>query len=222
MILLSWVRFIPWYDIGGIMAGVACEGWNAYPSGAPDFTSGFHRGSCCPVTCVSLFHVIVLSFVFWVLIVPFVWLPGIYIFYYTTISKLNMSCEVCSMWWLGIKDELRSLFREQQTYHEIQINGETWTFIWKIEGLGTKTYKYKLGEEVTAIGLHGYEQKVYLKFVLETYVLCFIINADQVHMIFHWKKYQRKCNNNIDRSDIFSPRAVTFPWWGDCVPQWPA
>jgi len=31
---------------------------NAYPSGAPDFTSGFHRGSCCPVICVSLFHVI--------------------------------------------------------------------------------------------------------------------------------------------------------------------
>jgi len=31
---------------------------NAYPSGAPDFTSD----SCCPVICVSLFHVIVLSF----------------------------------------------------------------------------------------------------------------------------------------------------------------
>jgi len=29
-------------------------------SGVPDFTSGFHRGSCCPVICVSLFHVIVL------------------------------------------------------------------------------------------------------------------------------------------------------------------
>jgi len=37
---------------------------NAYPSGAPDFTSGFHRGSCCPVICVPLFHVIVLSFGF--------------------------------------------------------------------------------------------------------------------------------------------------------------
>jgi len=40
---------------------------NKFPSGAPDFTSGFHRGSCCPVICVSLFHVIVLSsgFEFW-------------------------------------------------------------------------------------------------------------------------------------------------------------
>jgi len=28
---------------------------NAYPSGAPDFTSGFHRGSCCPVICVFYF-----------------------------------------------------------------------------------------------------------------------------------------------------------------------
>jgi len=55
---------------------------NAYLSGAPDFTSGFHRGSCCPVICVSLFHVIVLSFVFWVFIVPFVWLLGIYICYF--------------------------------------------------------------------------------------------------------------------------------------------
>jgi len=37
---------------------------NAYPSGAPDFTSGFHRGSCCPAIFVSLFHVSVLSFGF--------------------------------------------------------------------------------------------------------------------------------------------------------------
>jgi len=56
------------------MTGAACRAGNAYPPGAPDFTSGFHRVSCCPVICVSLFHVIVLSFVFWVLIVPFVWL----------------------------------------------------------------------------------------------------------------------------------------------------
>jgi len=32
------------------------------PSGAPDFTSGFYRGSCCPVNCVSLFHIIGFSF----------------------------------------------------------------------------------------------------------------------------------------------------------------
>jgi len=38
------------------------EAGNAYPSGAPAFTSGFHRGSCCPAICISLFHVIVLSF----------------------------------------------------------------------------------------------------------------------------------------------------------------
>jgi len=52
--------------------GAACGAGGACPTGAPDFASGFHRGSCCPVVCVSLFHVMVLSFVFWVLIVPFV------------------------------------------------------------------------------------------------------------------------------------------------------
>jgi len=46
------------------MTGTACGVGNAYPSGAPDFTSGFHRGSRCPVICVSLFHVIGLSFDF--------------------------------------------------------------------------------------------------------------------------------------------------------------
>jgi len=46
------------------MTGAVCGAGNAYPSGARDFTSGFHRGSCCRVICVSLFHVIVLSFVF--------------------------------------------------------------------------------------------------------------------------------------------------------------
>jgi len=45
------------------MTGAACGAGNAYPSGAPDFTTGFHRGSC-PVICVSLFLVIVLSFGF--------------------------------------------------------------------------------------------------------------------------------------------------------------
>jgi len=87
MILLSRVRFIHWYDIGDIMTGAACGRGNDYPSGAPDFTSGFHRGSCCSVICVSLFHVIVLSFGFWVMIVPFVWLFGIYIFYFQIMLK---------------------------------------------------------------------------------------------------------------------------------------
>jgi len=54
------------------MTSDACGAGNAYPSGAPDFTSGFHGGLCCPVICVSLFHVVVLSFGFLVLIVPFV------------------------------------------------------------------------------------------------------------------------------------------------------
>jgi len=44
------------------MTGAGCGAVNAYFSGASDFTSGFHKGSCCPVFCVSLFHVIVLSF----------------------------------------------------------------------------------------------------------------------------------------------------------------
>jgi len=46
------------------MTGAASGVGNAYPSGAPGFTSGFHRSSCRPVICVSLFHVVVLSFVF--------------------------------------------------------------------------------------------------------------------------------------------------------------
>jgi len=61
MMLLSYVHFILNYDIGDIMTGATCVAGNAYPSGAPDFTSD---GSCCPVICVSLFHVIVLSFEF--------------------------------------------------------------------------------------------------------------------------------------------------------------
>jgi len=40
------------------LTGAACGLGNAYPSGAPDSMSGFHRGSCCPVIFLSLFHVI--------------------------------------------------------------------------------------------------------------------------------------------------------------------
>jgi len=54
------------------MTSAGCGAGNAYPSGAPYFTFGFHIGLCCPVTCVSLFHVIVLSFGFGFLIVRFV------------------------------------------------------------------------------------------------------------------------------------------------------
>jgi len=46
------------------MTGAACGAGNVYTPGALDFTSDFHRSSCSPVICVSLFHVIVLSFVF--------------------------------------------------------------------------------------------------------------------------------------------------------------
>jgi len=46
------------------MLGAACGVGNAYASGPPDFTSGFHRGSCCPAINVSLFHVMVLAFGF--------------------------------------------------------------------------------------------------------------------------------------------------------------
>jgi len=42
------------------MTGAACGAGNAYPSGEPDFTSGFHRGSCRPVISVD-------SLVFWIL-----------------------------------------------------------------------------------------------------------------------------------------------------------
>jgi len=58
------MRFLPCYDIGDIMTGTACGAGYAHPSGSPDFTSGFHIGSFCPVISVSLFHVIVLSFGF--------------------------------------------------------------------------------------------------------------------------------------------------------------
>jgi len=56
------------------MKGATCGEGNVYPSGAPDFTSDFNIGSCCPVTCIScsLFHVIVLAFGFCVLIYPLV------------------------------------------------------------------------------------------------------------------------------------------------------
>jgi len=60
-------------DVGDITTGDAFRTGNAYPSGVPDVTSGFHKGSCCPVIRVS--------FGFWVLIIPFVWLRGIAIFF---------------------------------------------------------------------------------------------------------------------------------------------
>jgi len=69
---LSWILFISWYDIRDIMTGAACGAGKSYPSRAPYFTSGFYRGSCCPVICVSSFHIFV--FGFWVVIVCVVFL----------------------------------------------------------------------------------------------------------------------------------------------------
>jgi len=50
------------------MTGGACGAGNAYPSGAPDFSSGFHRGSCCPQYHLCL----LISFNSRLLIIPFV------------------------------------------------------------------------------------------------------------------------------------------------------
>jgi len=51
-------------EITGCYCRAACGAGGGCPSGAPDFTSGFYGGSCCPVVCVSLFRVIVLYFGF--------------------------------------------------------------------------------------------------------------------------------------------------------------
>jgi len=51
---LNSIKFVTTQDIISIFL--------VYPSRAHDFTSAFHRGSWCSVVCVSLFHVIVLSF----------------------------------------------------------------------------------------------------------------------------------------------------------------
>jgi len=53
--------------------------------------AAYGAGNAYSVICVSLFHVIVLSFVFWVLIVPFVWLIGIYIFYLFNYKVRNLA-----------------------------------------------------------------------------------------------------------------------------------
>jgi len=118
MILLSWVRFIPWYEIGDILTGAACGVGNAYPSGAPYFTSGFQRGSCCPVICVSFFHMIVFSFGFRLLIVPFVWLLGtcIYIFYFFVLITLTGRIILSSL--IQMKKCLKSVSKREKNIDE--------------------------------------------------------------------------------------------------------
>jgi len=57
---------------------------NAYPLRAPDNTSGLHRGSCYPVICVFLIHVIVLSFEFRLFLCLITW----YLYIYTSYIHL--------------------------------------------------------------------------------------------------------------------------------------
>jgi len=67
MILLSWVRFIPWYDIGNIITGAACGAGNAYLSGVPVVLSSvspyFMWLSCLLVFYLRLFDCLVSTFV---------------------------------------------------------------------------------------------------------------------------------------------------------------
>jgi len=98
--IVVWVRFIPWYDIGNIMTGTACGAKHSYPSGAPDFTSGFHRSPCCPVICGSFFHVIVLSFWilsfdwFFCLIVWYLYFLLIWNFFFKNQTKTRWHCKL--------------------------------------------------------------------------------------------------------------------------------
>ena len=50
------------------MTGATCGAGNAYPSGAPDFTSGFYGGSCC---FLSLNASLVLHFLSRLMVVEF-------------------------------------------------------------------------------------------------------------------------------------------------------
>jgi len=91
----------------------------AYPSGAPDFTSGYYSGSCCSVICVYLFHVIVLSFGFWVLFLLFDCVISLYylikhthIFLHTRRSNMVLvntvlGLFVCLTEWLNIDKRQR-------------------------------------------------------------------------------------------------------------------
>ena len=45
MFLENSMRHLPNYDARDFMTGAACGAEHAYPSGAPDVTSGFYRGS---------------------------------------------------------------------------------------------------------------------------------------------------------------------------------
>ena len=52
--------YLPFYDARGFMTGAACGAEHAYPSGAPDVTTGFYSGSCCPFYmcfCLSVLSV---------------------------------------------------------------------------------------------------------------------------------------------------------------------
>jgi len=74
------------------MTGAACGAGNAYPSGAPDFTSGFHIGSCCPVICVSLFTCVscLLDLDFWLFLL-FDCLVSLYFYFQKCLAIFKLS-----------------------------------------------------------------------------------------------------------------------------------
>ncbi|XP_069132131.1 fatty acid-binding protein 9-like [Argopecten irradians] len=49
----------------------------------------------------------------------------------------------------------RKVFKERVGTLEYKLTGDTWTAIASIDGLGERTYEYKLGEEITSKGLDG-------------------------------------------------------------------
>ncbi|XP_021358097.1 fatty acid-binding protein-like [Mizuhopecten yessoensis] len=49
----------------------------------------------------------------------------------------------------------RKVFKERAGTLEYQLDGDTWTALAGVEGLGVRKYVYKLGEEIEGIGLDG-------------------------------------------------------------------
>ncbi|OWF48135.1 fatty acid-binding protein-like [Mizuhopecten yessoensis] len=49
----------------------------------------------------------------------------------------------------------RQVFKEKAGTLEYQLDGDTWTALAGVEGLGVRKYVYKLGEEIEGIGLDG-------------------------------------------------------------------
>lgn len=49
----------------------------------------------------------------------------------------------------------RTVFKEKAGTLEYQLDGDTWTALAGVEGLGIRKYVYKLGEEIEGVGLDG-------------------------------------------------------------------